>query len=72
LMVGCCVAYSVVCCLICHTPLSSLCDCQHFRRRPPAAVPYRRPSPAAVLSITFAATIDGWLLHSPPTKQHTK
>jgi len=38
---------------------------------PPAAVPYHQPSPAAVLSITFAAPIDGWLLHSLPTQQHT-
>ena len=73
LMVGCCVAYSVVCRPICHTLLSSSCNRHHFCRRPPAAIPYRRPSlPAAVLSITFTATIDGWLLHSPPTKQHTK
>ncbi len=38
---------------------------------PPAAVPYRRPLPAAVLSITFAAPVDGWLLRSPPTQLHT-
>jgi hypothetical protein len=38
---------------------------------PPAAVPYRRPSPAAVLSITFAAPVDGWLLRSPPAQPHT-
>ena len=25
-----------------------------------------QPSPAAVLSITFATPIDGWLLRSPP------
>jgi hypothetical protein len=37
----------------------------------PAAGPYRQPLPAAVLSITFAAPVDGWLLRSPPAKQHT-
>jgi len=37
---------------------------------PPAAVPYRQPLPAAVLSITFTAPVDGWLLHSLPTQQH--
>jgi len=37
-MVGCCVTYSVVCCLICHPPLSSLCDHQHFCRRPPSPI----------------------------------
>ena len=37
LMVGCCVAYSVVCRPICHPQISSSCDHQHFRRRPPAA-----------------------------------
>ena len=38
------------------------------------AVPSRhrhQPSPAAVLSITFAAPADGWLLRSPPAQQHT-
>jgi hypothetical protein len=30
-----------------------------------------QPSPAAVLSITFAAPVDGWLLHSPSAQQHT-
>jgi hypothetical protein len=44
---------------------------------PPAAVPYRQPLPAAVLSllsrpsITFAAPVDGWLLRYPPAQQHT-
>ena len=44
---------------------------------PSATVPYRRPSPAAVLSllsrpsITFAAPVNGWLLRSPPAQQHT-
>jgi len=38
---------------------------------PLAAVPYCQPLPAIVLSITFAAPIDGWLLRSPPTQQHT-
>ena len=38
---------------------------------PPAVVPYCQPSPAAVLSITFATPGDGWLLRSPPTQQHT-
>jgi hypothetical protein len=48
---------------------------RRFRRR--AAVPFCLPSPAAVLSlfyrasIAFAAPVDGWLLHSPPTQQHT-
>jgi hypothetical protein len=27
-----------------------------------------QPSPAAVLSITFAAPVDGWLLRSPPAQ----
>jgi hypothetical protein len=51
------------------------CDRRHFRRR--AAVPFCLPSPATVLSlfyrasIAFAAPVDGWLLHSPPTQQHT-
>jgi hypothetical protein len=30
-----------------------------------------QPLPAAVLSITFAAPVDGWLLRSPPAQQHT-
>ena len=38
LMVGCCVAYSFVCHPLCHLPLSSLCDHQHFRRRPPSPI----------------------------------
>ena len=38
---------------------------------PPAVVPYCQPSPAAVLSITFATPVDGWLLRSPPTQQQT-
>ena len=38
---------------------------------PPATVPYRQPSPAVVLSITYAALVDGWLLRSPPAQQHT-
>jgi hypothetical protein len=38
---------------------------------PPAAVPYRRPTPAAVLSTTFTTLINGWLLSSPPAQQHT-
>jgi hypothetical protein len=78
LMVGCC----VVCCplpdassaiQICQ-PLS-LCNHQRFCHR--AAVPFCLPSLAAVLllfyqaSIAFAAPVDGWLLHSPPTQQHT-
>jgi hypothetical protein len=52
-----------------------LCDRRRFRRR--AAVPFCLPSPATVLSlfyrasIAFAAPVDGWLLHSPPTQQHT-
>ena len=71
LMVGCCVAYSVVCLPVCHPPLLLLRDRQHFCRRPPPAVPYRRPSPAAVLSITFTAPVDGWLLRSLPAQQHT-
>ena len=37
-MVGCCVAYSVVCRPICYSPLSSSCDCQLFRRRPPSSI----------------------------------
>ena len=51
------------------------CDRRRFRRR--AAVPFCLPSPATVLSlfyrasIAFAAPVDGWLLHSPPTQQHT-
>ncbi len=51
------------------------CDCRRFRRR--AAIPFCLPSPATVLSlfyqasIAFAAPIDGWLLHSPPTQQYT-
>jgi hypothetical protein len=53
LMVGCCVAYSVVCCPICHPPLLSLCRRQHFcRRRLPSPIPdlcqrlsYPSPSP---------------------------
>jgi hypothetical protein len=76
-MVGCC----VLCCplpaalsavQICQPPPS--CDCRRFRHW--AAVPFCLPSPAAVLllfyraSIAFAAPIDGWLLHSPPTQQH--
>ena len=67
----------LLCCLLRFLPpgLSSslllLCDRQHFCRRPPPAVPYRRPLPAAVLSITFTAPVDGWLLHSPPAQQHT-
>ena len=40
---------------------------------PPAAG--RRPLlptfASRVLSITFAAPVDGWLLHSPPAQQHT-
>jgi hypothetical protein len=76
-MVGCCVvcrplpaALSTV--QICQ-PLPS-CDRRRFCHR--AAVPFCLPSPAAVLSlfyqasIAFAAPIDGWLLHSPPTQQH--
>ena len=69
-MVGCCVTYAVVCRLICHPPLLLLCDRQHFCRRPPATVPYRQSLPAAVLYITFAAPVDGWLFHSLPTQQH--
>jgi len=38
---------------------------------PPAAIPYRQTLPVAVLSITFAAPVDGWLLHYSPTQQHT-
>ncbi len=77
LMVGCCVvcrplpaALSTV--RVCQPP--PLCDRQRFCHR--AAVPFCLPSPAAVLllfyraSIAFAAPIDGWLLHSPPTQQH--
>jgi hypothetical protein len=30
-----------------------------------------QPLPAAVLSITYAAPVDGWLLRSPPAQQHT-
>ena len=51
------------------------CDRRCFRRR--AAVPFCLPSPATVLSlfygasIAFPAPIDGWLLHSPSTQQHT-
>ena len=51
------------------------CDRRRFRRR--AAFPFCLPSPATVLSlfyrasIAFAAPVDGWLLHSPPTQQHT-
>ena len=36
LIVGCCAAYSVVCRPICHPPLLSSCDCQHFCRQPPS------------------------------------
>jgi hypothetical protein len=32
---------------------------------PPAAIPYRQPSPAAVLSINLTALVDGWMLCSP-------
>jgi hypothetical protein len=50
--------------------------CRHRRRRP---IPSRRrpsrrrhqPSPAAVLSITFAAPVDGRVLRSLPAQQHT-
>jgi len=50
--------------------------CHHFCRHP---IPLRRrpscrrhqPSPAAVLSITFVAPVDDWLLRSPPAQQHT-
>jgi hypothetical protein len=59
LMVGCCVAYSVVCRPICHPPLLSSCDRQHFRRRPPAAIPYHQLLPVAVLSIIFTTPVDG-------------
>ena len=51
------------------------CNRRRFRRR--ATVPFCLPSPATVLSlfyrasIAFAAPVDGWLLHSPPTQQHT-
>ena len=44
------------------------------RRIPSRRRPSRRrhqPLPAAVLSITYAAPVDGWLLHSPPAQQHT-
>ena len=41
-----------------------------------ATIPFCLPLPTAVLllfyraSIAFAAPVDGWLLHSPPTQQH--
>jgi len=38
LKVGCCVTYSVVCCPICHPPLSSYCDRQQFCHRPPSPI----------------------------------
>jgi hypothetical protein len=58
LMVGCCVAYSIVCLPVCHPPLLLLCDRQHFCRRPLPAVPYRHlrqplsyPSPSPLPSM---------------------
>ena len=38
---------------------------------PPAAILYRQPSPAAVLSINFTAPVNGWLLCSPHAQQQT-
>jgi len=38
---------------------------------PLAAGPYCQSLSATVLSITFAAPVDAWLLHSPPAQQHT-
>jgi hypothetical protein len=29
------------------------------------------PIPSSRRAIAFAAPVDGWLLHSPPTQQHT-
>jgi hypothetical protein len=77
-MVGCCVACrpspaALSAVRICQPPPS--CDRRRFRRR--AAVPFCVPLPAAVLllfyraSIAFAAPVDGWLLHSLPTQQHS-
>jgi hypothetical protein len=75
-----------VCCVVCHplpAALSGIQICQPpplcLRRRfcCQAAVYFSLPSPSAVLllfyqaSIAFAAPVDGWLLHSPLTQQHT-
>jgi hypothetical protein len=56
LMVGCCVAYSFICHLICHPPLSSSFDRQHFCRWPPSQIanlrqPLSYPSPSLLLSM---------------------
>ena len=60
----------MLCCLLCRLPpdLSSAAFVivRLSTLLPPAAIPYRRPLPDAVLSITFAAPVDGWLLLSPP------
>ena len=52
----CCITYSVVCSLICHPPLSSSCNRQHFRRRPPSPITklcqlMSYPSPSPLLSM---------------------
>jgi hypothetical protein len=76
----------VGCCVVCRpSPTASStvqiyqpppsCDRRHFCFW--AAVPFCLPSPATVLllfyraSTAFAAPVDVWLLHSPPTQQHT-
>ena len=71
LMVGCCVAYSVVCRPICHTPLSSSCDRQHFRRRPPSPIanlcqPLSYPSPSPLPSMV------GCCIPCPPSSIPTE
>ena len=66
---------SVICChrrCRCRPPSVVGCCVAHF-----AVCPYCQPLPATALLIlsrlyiTFDAPIDGWLLLSPPTKQHT-
>ena len=76
LMDGYCVAHSVVCRPICHPPLLSSCDCQHFLRRPQSPVTitnFCQPLSCHLSqpSITFSAPVNGWLLCSLPAKQHT-
>ncbi len=68
------VAVTIVVAVIIVVVVIVTCRHRHRRRIPSCRRPSRRrhqPSPAAVLSITFAAPVDCWLLHSPPAQQHT-
>ena len=69
-MVGCCVAYSVVCRPICHPPLSSSCDHQHVCRRPPSLIAKLR-QPLSYQTTLPLPLMDGWQLCSLPAQQHT-